>query len=379
MKLGVFTYNHGLPHNSFIRKYCEDLSNKTIVFSPNIKDSNWSSDNLVPLNYKNKLDPSLIIERVTNILSNKNENKNLWSYKSKYRSELIKKISESQITHLFTQYINHAIHIDPVCKELGIKHIARGHGYDISQIPQTDWGKRYYSLANKLDAIIVPTQHQVNTLQKNGITRPQLSAHVCGTTIPELNPYKTSKQNKIRIISVGRFVEKKSPLTTIKSFLKASKTLENIELVMIGDGTLLKKCQEYVNTHNANHKITFLGSINQADVILEMQKSDLFIQHSVTAKNGDQEGAPVAISEALSNGLPVIATEHSGIPYIVNQKSTGILVKEYDLDAMTEAIINLSTDYDKRLTMSSAAFKFAKSELSWEQEKAHLLEIIKNC
>ena len=71
-------------------------------------------------------------------------------------------------------------------------------------------------------------------------------------------------------------------------------------------------------------------------VMYEMRKSDVFVQHSVTAKNGDQEGAPVAISEAMALGLPVISTKHSGIPCMIKNETTGFLVREHDKEALTE-------------------------------------------
>jgi glycosyltransferase involved in cell wall biosynthesis len=65
------------------------------------------------------------------------------------------------------------------------------------------------------------------------------------------------------------------------------------------------------------------------------------VQHSVTALNGDQEGTPVAIMEASAAGLPVIATLHAGIPDVIIDGTTGFLVPEHDVDAMSEKMLSL--------------------------------------
>ncbi|MNG12084.1 GDP-mannose-dependent alpha-(1-6)-phosphatidylinositol monomannoside mannosyltransferase [compost metagenome] len=66
-----------------------------------------------------------------------------------------------------------------------------------------------------------------------------------------------------------------------------------------------------------------------------------FVQHSVTAINGDQEGTPVAVLEASASGLPVIATFHAGIPDVIVDGETGLLVAEHDVDAMTQKMMLL--------------------------------------
>jgi colanic acid/amylovoran biosynthesis glycosyltransferase len=76
-----------------------------------------------------------------------------------------------------------------------------------------------------------------------------------------------------------------------------------------------------------------------------------FVQHSIKAMNGDEEGTPVAILEASAAGLPVIATVHGGIPDIIEDGKTGFLVSEHDVDAMTDKMILLLKNKDLAIEM----------------------------
>ena len=75
-----------------------------------------------------------------------------------------------------------------------------------------------------------------------------------------------------------------------------------------------------------------------------LEESLAFVQHSITAVNGDKEGTPVTVLEASLAGLPVIATQHTGIQDVIIHNETGLLVREHDVSAMSEYMLQLLTD-----------------------------------
>ena len=85
-----------------------------------------------------------------------------------------------------------------------------------------------------------------------------------------------------------------------------------------------------------------------------LREASLFVQHSVTARNGDAEGLPIAILEAMASAVPVVSTWHSGIPEAVLHNVTGQLVDEHDVEGMAGAMIKLF-DYPERAVMMGAA------------------------
>lgn len=85
----------------------------------------------------------------------------------------------------------------------------------------------------------------------------------------------------------------------------------------------------------------FAGVCSQEQVAERMRLVRAFVQHSIVAPDGDSEGSPVAVMEAQLSGLPVIATRHAGIPDVVVDGATGLLVEEGDVDAMAQAMLTL--------------------------------------
>lgn len=103
-----------------------------------------------------------------------------------------------------------------------------------------------------------------------------------------------------RCLAVGGFVEKKAPLVTIAAFAKAAKNRPAAHLDLIGGGPPLAECQRYVAKRQLGDKITLHGVAPHQKVKKLMANASFFLQHSVTASDGDAEGLPVAILEVMS-------------------------------------------------------------------------------
>ena len=145
-------------------------------------------------------------------------------------------------------------------------------------------------------------------------------------------------------LSVGRFVAKKGPLLTLAAFALAARDLPELELVMVGEGPLLAQAHQRAIQLGLAERVRFAGLRSPAEVAELMRHSRGFLQHSLTAPDGDQEGSPVALMEAQLSGLPVVATRHAGIPEVVKDQKTGLLVAEGDWQAMAAAIRRLAED-----------------------------------
>jgi colanic acid/amylovoran biosynthesis glycosyltransferase len=145
-------------------------------------------------------------------------------------------------------------------------------------------------------------------------------------------------------LSVGRFVAKKGPLLTLAAFALAARDLPELQLVMVGEGPLLAQAHQRAIQLGIAERVRFAGLRTPAEVAELMRHSRGFLQHSLTAPDGDQEGSPVAVMEAQLSGLPVVATWHAGIPDVVIDGETGILVPEGDWKAMGKAISRLAAD-----------------------------------
>lgn len=144
-------------------------------------------------------------------------------------------------------------------------------------------------------------------------------------------------------IQVGAFNDKKGHEITIKAFAKFISTLDLIKhnLVFIGAGKNINKCKKLVKELKIENFVVFKGHLTQLEIIKELEKSDIFVHHSLTAANGDQEGIPNAILEAMSMQMPVLSTYHSGIPEAVIHNENGLLCNENDMETYSKQMAEI--------------------------------------
>ncbi len=153
---------------------------------------------------------------------------------------------------------------------------------------------------------------------------------------------KAIKDSKT-FIQVGAFNDKKGQEITIKAFAKFISTseLKKYNLVFIGGGKNLNKCKKLVKELEIENFVVFKGHLTQLEIIKELEKSDIFVHHSLTAANGDQEGIPNAILEAMSMGIPILSTYHSGIPEAVIHKENGLLCNENEIETYSKQMAEI--------------------------------------
>jgi glycosyltransferase involved in cell wall biosynthesis len=177
------------------------------------------------------------------------------------------------------------------------------------------------------------------------------TAYGANPTFLNIRPAFENKQ----ALSIGRFVDKKAPYYTILAFKKVIEVFPKARLIMVGDGVLFNTCSNLVKYYKLTDNIQLVGIKTPDEIINIMRESYCFVQHSVTADNGNQEGTPVAIMEAALAGLPVISTIHAGIPDVIEHGSTGLLSNEHDVDTMAQHIIKLFKDKEYAISLGNNA------------------------
>jgi colanic acid/amylovoran biosynthesis glycosyltransferase len=111
-----------------------------------------------------------------------------------------------------------------------------------------------------------------------------------------------------------------------------------IEYQIAGDGPLRNDLENLIDDLNVNDHVRLLGWKRQEEIVELMKGASILLAPSVTGKDGDQEGIPVTLMESLAQGLPVLSTQHSGIPELVQDGKSGFLVPERDVDALAERL-----------------------------------------
>ncbi len=145
-------------------------------------------------------------------------------------------------------------------------------------------------------------------------------------------------QPPYRLISVGRLVPKKGYDDLLKALAILDHTRFPFHLTHIGDGESGPEIKRLAAELGLAGRVSFLGTLSHDMVRSYYRQSHLFVLAARIAKNGDRDGIPNVLAEAMACGLPVLATNVSAIPELVTDGETGILVPPQDPPAMAQAI-----------------------------------------
>lgn len=245
-----------------------------------------------------------------------------------------------------------AVHYWDSIKYLNIPILVTLHGYDIN-ISKEWWRqgnggrfmKRYperlLSLSKHPNVRFIAVSQAIKEKAiEFGIAEDKVQVHYIGV---DTNKFKPSglplSQRDNTILFVGRFVEKKAPLQLIEAFNQVVKHVPDAKLVMVGDGILKKEAESLAK--KLNLPVEFKGALKHEQVLNEYDKAKVFCLPSVTAKNGDSEGLPISILEAISKNLFILITNHSGnkdIPFLEN---IGLVINENSIKQMVFSLTEL--------------------------------------
>jgi len=239
-------------------------------------------------------------------------------------------------------------------RALSGKVITTFHGYDLTSY-LVSRGSEVYEKLFKIGDLFLPISNRwKEKLISLGCPPEKILIHRMGIDVGKfrLSQDKCHK-NKITLLTVARLVEKKGVEYGIQAVVRIAEKHPNIEYRIAGDGPLKKILHDMIAKAKINGSIRLLGWQDQQEISALMGQTDILLAPSVTSKDGDQEGIPVVLMEAMARGMPVISTFHSGIPELVIDGKTGLLVNEHDADALSEKLEYLITHPEMREKMDN--------------------------
>jgi glycosyltransferase involved in cell wall biosynthesis len=270
-----------------------------------------------------------------------------------------------------------ALRVLPPAMRCGVPLVVHFHGIDITGALSDRWYS--WSLRRWLGhfaAMVIVAEYQREILLSLGASNERIHLIPCGVPIEDLAVQTGLGNLPCRFVSVGRLVDKKSPLPTLRAFAHCLAQVPGCQLRIVGDGPLLEAARRTAEELGVAGQVTFLGCQAREVVAEELVGASVFVQHSVTSASGDMEGWPVAIAEAMAAGLPVVATRHAGIPDQVTEGDSGFLVAEHDWQTMGERMVRLARDPDLRLPMGIRSRATAVRRFDQSQMVARLEEVL---
>lgn len=181
-----------------------------------------------------------------------------------------------------------------------------------------------------------------------------------------------------RIAAVGRLIEKKGFKYLLQAIAKLRSQFPAVHCDIVGDGPLSAELQILAQDLGIAEKVHFHGILPQHRVHELMLRADVLVAPCVVSQDGDRDGLPTVLLEAMAIGTSCISTPVTGIPEIILNRETGLLVPERDSDAISAACTELFSNMDLTKTLASAARTLIEANFDIHQNTAELLREWRN-
>jgi glycosyltransferase involved in cell wall biosynthesis len=169
------------------------------------------------------------------------------------------------------------------------------------------------------------------------------------------------------LFTAGRFVRKKGFEHLIDAVAGLTPRWPKLRLLIAGGGDLEEELRARARQRGVAERVHFVGVLAQGHVAAHLAAADIAVMPSVHDEAGNVDGLPNTVLEAFASGTPLVATRVGGIPSVVTDGRTGVLVPERDSEALANAIDALAADPGRRAALGLAAREESLRERTWER------------
>lgn len=295
-----------------------------------------------------------------------------------YRGELqaVIKILERRPADLMHIYFGHTgVHLLPFIKEWTQPCVVSFHGMDIQPRPdQEGYDDQMRDLLRTAPLVLARSHSLMQRLEELGCPREKLRLNRTGIPLDDF-PYTARSapaDGAWRFVQACRLIAKKGLKTALRAFAAFHREHPRATFAIAGEGPMRSEIEQIARELGIASAVQLRGFLSQKDMAALYEESHIFVHPSEMTQDKNQEGVPNSMLEAMATGLPVLATQHGGIPEAVQHDVAGLLVAERDEAALGAAMTRLTTEPGLAARFGEAASRFVREEFAQERAVAKL-------
>jgi colanic acid/amylovoran biosynthesis glycosyltransferase len=297
-----------------------------------------------------------------------------WQISEAELSDLLRVLTEARARLLHIYFGHIAVHLLPLIRAWKNPSIVSFHGADV----MIDMNKPAYreatlQMLEAVTLVLVRSESLRRVLIELGCAPTKIEIQRTGIPLEEF-PFRQRvfpKNGEWHFVQAGRLIEKKGLPVTIRAFEVFVRQYPNATLTIAGEGPLLREIETLARELKIAQSVSFTGFLSQEQLRQIYYRSHIFLHPSQTGRDGNQEGIPNSMLEAMVTGLPVFATEHGGIPEAIEHGVSGVLVPERDEFALVETLLDAVQDlgFLSRIAQSGAEAVRKNFDLSTQAQR----------
>jgi colanic acid/amylovoran biosynthesis glycosyltransferase len=265
-------------------------------------------------------------------------------YRGEYQN--LTSILERRGADLMHIYFGHTgVHLLPFIEQWNKPCVVSFHGADVALKPEIgNYPAKLRCLFDAVPLILARSQSLADRLAQFGCPPEKLRINRTGVPLENF-PFidrQLPKDGRWRVVQACRLIPKKGVATALRAFAIFQRDNPFSEFLIAGKGPLQPELEMLAAGLGISQHVRFVGFLSQSKLMELYASSHIFVHPSETPPDQNQEGIPNSILEAMATGLPVISTNHGGIPEAVEQDRTGWLVPEEDHGGLAHAMQRLT-------------------------------------
>jgi colanic acid/amylovoran biosynthesis glycosyltransferase len=230
-------------------------------------------------------------------------------------------------------------------------------------------------------ALFLPvSQSLLQRLVDAGCDPAKIRVHHSGisTKVLRFSPRARAAGAVTKAITIARLAEKKGVRYGIEAVAQVLAAGRAIEYTIVGDGPLRGELQVLIDRLEIGAHVMLTGWKTHEEVLALMESAHILVAPSVTAGDGDEEGIPNVAKEAMALGLPVLGTRHGGIPELIEDGVSGLLVPERNSEALTTSLIELIDHPERWASMGQVGRRRIEEEYEIDRLNDELINLYRS-